>query len=361
MATQSQIEANRRNAQKSTGPRTQEGKERSRANALKHGLSGDGVVTLPDDAAIIDERRRSWRELFGRLDAEQEHLFEVMVVNSVRVERCQRLEVELTGQLSGRAAVEWDEDRRLAAEQVAVGLQRRPALTVRTLRQTPQGCDWLLDRWESLAESLADGGTWDEDQTELALDLLGVPLGASEKLPWDETNPPAVLVAEVMKELEERKKSIEPRDSLEQAGVMRGVEFSTPPALARLRRYENACHRKFLWARKELQIPRSFADRAKPKASRAIPFGLDDMPPDPLYPRDPGLQKGFPVKEFIRSLEAVKHPDDLVHGAVLPAPNPPVKRDTRPLVAPPAGPQGVSYVSVSASPSGSPSHRPLHA
>jgi hypothetical protein len=39
MASPRQIEANRRNAQKSTGPRTQAGKARSRLNAVKHGLA----------------------------------------------------------------------------------------------------------------------------------------------------------------------------------------------------------------------------------------------------------------------------------------------------------------------------------
>jgi hypothetical protein len=37
MATQAQINANRRNAKKSTGPKTQEGKNRSRMNAVVHG------------------------------------------------------------------------------------------------------------------------------------------------------------------------------------------------------------------------------------------------------------------------------------------------------------------------------------
>jgi len=38
MATESQIKANRKNAQKSTGPRTEEGKEAASQNATKHGL-----------------------------------------------------------------------------------------------------------------------------------------------------------------------------------------------------------------------------------------------------------------------------------------------------------------------------------
>ena len=49
MTTQRQAESNRRNAHDhATGPRTLEGKEASRRNALTHGLAGTGAV-LPQD------------------------------------------------------------------------------------------------------------------------------------------------------------------------------------------------------------------------------------------------------------------------------------------------------------------------
>src|SRR5947208_11247969 len=59
MATDKQTEANRRNAQKSTGPSTAEGKVRSSRNALKTGIHAELLVIYDEKAedlqALIDE------------------------------------------------------------------------------------------------------------------------------------------------------------------------------------------------------------------------------------------------------------------------------------------------------------------
>src|SRR5674476_1248347 len=51
MATPAQITANRANAQKSTGPRSAEGKSVSRFNALKHGMDAASIVIPGEDPA----------------------------------------------------------------------------------------------------------------------------------------------------------------------------------------------------------------------------------------------------------------------------------------------------------------------
>jgi hypothetical protein len=73
-----QIEANRRNALRSTGPRTEEGKRASRCNALRHGLTAETVIDGLEDgedyrgfeAAVIadyDAQTAVERELVLRL------------------------------------------------------------------------------------------------------------------------------------------------------------------------------------------------------------------------------------------------------------------------------------------------------
>jgi hypothetical protein len=48
MATEKQILANRGNAKKSTGPKTEEGKLRTSLNAMRHGLTGQ-VTLMPEE------------------------------------------------------------------------------------------------------------------------------------------------------------------------------------------------------------------------------------------------------------------------------------------------------------------------
>jgi hypothetical protein len=57
MASIRQIEANRRNAKRSTGPKTAGGKARSSRNALRHGLAGSCTPDDPELAGLMNAIR----------------------------------------------------------------------------------------------------------------------------------------------------------------------------------------------------------------------------------------------------------------------------------------------------------------
>lgn len=59
MTSRAQVEANRKSAKKSTGPRTPEGKAKSSANALKHGLSAEQIVLPDEDSKEFESLRQS--------------------------------------------------------------------------------------------------------------------------------------------------------------------------------------------------------------------------------------------------------------------------------------------------------------
>lgn len=61
-----QIEANRRNARQSTGPTTLPGKNRSRRNAIRHGLCAENVITAIED---IEDYRAFEKAVVADYDA----------------------------------------------------------------------------------------------------------------------------------------------------------------------------------------------------------------------------------------------------------------------------------------------------
>ena len=60
MGTIRQDAANRANSLLSTGPTSDAGTQKSRANALKHGLAGGGLVLPDEDLEVVAERVAQW-------------------------------------------------------------------------------------------------------------------------------------------------------------------------------------------------------------------------------------------------------------------------------------------------------------
>ncbi len=84
MATQSQIDANRRNAQKSTGP-TPEGRDAVRHNTLKHGLTAQLLLPSKEEQIELDRLCDAFETEFQPVGPTEESLLENLVAAKWRL------------------------------------------------------------------------------------------------------------------------------------------------------------------------------------------------------------------------------------------------------------------------------------
>jgi len=96
MASDKQIEANRLNAQKSTGPRSPEGKDRSRFNSLQSGIDAESLVLPGEDPAAAETLRAEYYELYQPETAAERDTLDGIVHSVCLLRRFRRLEPQLT-------------------------------------------------------------------------------------------------------------------------------------------------------------------------------------------------------------------------------------------------------------------------
>jgi len=88
-------EINRANAQLSTGPRTQEGKQRSSLNALRHGLTGQIVVMPTEDLQAYQRHVASFVDDLRPKGPMESHLVQSLADTAWRLNRVASLEANL--------------------------------------------------------------------------------------------------------------------------------------------------------------------------------------------------------------------------------------------------------------------------
>lgn len=205
------IEANRRNAQKSTGPRTPEGKARSSRNALKHGLTARQVVLPNEDPEAFDAELAEWVEYYRPASPAERAMVERAVHAQWKLRRCARVETATLSERVRHAEQQFDLDQQALADDLGRRLSvdplgrfyrppsRDPALNeamrraevddppglARRLWSFAAGVDWLLARWNELAGALRRDGFWHTPEGYLAVRLLG-------RRPEDVLDDPAV-------------------------------------------------------------------------------------------------------------------------------------------------------------------------
>jgi hypothetical protein len=93
MATTPQITANQENAQRSTGPQTDQGKAAVSQNALKHGLTAPFDILPQEDQDEFDALLQSYRDEFEPTGQHQNFLVNQMTQSRWSLARAQRLEI----------------------------------------------------------------------------------------------------------------------------------------------------------------------------------------------------------------------------------------------------------------------------
>ncbi len=136
MSSLRKIQANRRNAQRSTGPKSQEGKTASSHNATRHGLSSDRLVVLPGESQQdLDALIQALNDEFEPATETERHYVERMIHARWKLLRAERLEAE---------AFEW----------VLEGPETLPSADRRILRDLsdPSGLINRVERYAASAE-----------------------------------------------------------------------------------------------------------------------------------------------------------------------------------------------------------------
>src|SRR6202050_4170546 len=95
MPTEAQINANRLNAQKSTGPNTPEGKAASSLNALKSGIHAHTQIIPGEDPAELEALAKEFHLHFHPADPNQLSLVDALVDAEWTQRRLRRIEAAL--------------------------------------------------------------------------------------------------------------------------------------------------------------------------------------------------------------------------------------------------------------------------
>ncbi len=205
MVSEAKIAANRRNATKSCGPKTEAGKNAARFNALKHGLTAEIAMLPEEDAAVYDSWRSDWFDVYkprnGLEAAKVERSFYLWwqlgrIARAQSAQLCEKARtaegerqasearetIELSIQLFlPTPEARWgtaENSKRAGERDKAPGTRDRgfehPALIESRLEELEDGCRWLHAQWKEEAAILEAGKAWGAIECFKAIRLMGM-------------------------------------------------------------------------------------------------------------------------------------------------------------------------------------------
>jgi len=140
MASLKQIEANRLNARKSSGPRTANGKASSSQNALKTGIDAQSVVIHGDDPADLEALTAEYLQRFHPRTPEQRHYVDWLIRDDWQLRRLAKADAQIWDRAMNRA-YQLDDDAPLGHafeidDKTFMRLQRRIDSTHRSYQKS---------------------------------------------------------------------------------------------------------------------------------------------------------------------------------------------------------------------------------
>ena len=286
MKTNFQDEARKANAQKSTGPRTPEGKAKSRVNNVRHGLAGNGTCLTAELQAIFDERRLEAGAKIDHLNEHSVRLEDELLLASMRVDACRRARYKAVTE-------RWDSSHEMEALELAGKLRRDPELNDKKLERTAQGVAWKLKNLEDLIGELETNQALTAEQLGQAYDLLGVPI-ARRRATLEADDAPYAL--ELLRKHYERLTTLRdevllPTEEEDKTCAMLGVPVNETKELTLLRRYERENSNKYFRLAEKLGLQvRKGPALASPKDQAPVAEG-------PTVAKQPPVEEPSPVIE----------------------------------------------------------------
>jgi hypothetical protein len=295
MATsEKQVQANLKNSKLSTGPTSELGKKVAAANSAKRGgISGEGKSLSPEMWERVAATKYVLAQGNKPVDQYDHWLIEQAAVASVLMTECDDQLIGLTEGQADLACAGWHTQKEIEAGDLAQYLGRHPYRTSRKLRQSPEGCRYLIDLWRCVQALLLKAGELTPELHQRILDLLGIApelraAGLTElDAPTDDTTAPVCRAQAIIeRELASLHTLLDSPElqAVSEKARLRTIE-GTEPWKSReaglIIRYRAAHARKFHWCMTELKRRRN--ERARQgRAVGSLP--RSEVPRSPATP-----------------------------------------------------------------------------
>jgi hypothetical protein len=247
--------------------RTEGGYDRSRRNAVSHGLTATEVFPEQLERLIAQLLAELTEHYLPRPGLEA-RLIRDMAVNMAKLEYCDELPKLDRLRVEARAQLCWDSDQQKVANRLGGRLAKAPELVAPALEATLHGTRRLLALWSGILEAVETNGALDEAQHVLVHDLLAVPLvlrNGSQRVPAA-TDAPALkeLANSEMNRL--RRLQIEQLVALDEqwkALALAGMPYAADADTRNFKRYETTARNNLNQAREEFRRARAEAEAAE--------------------------------------------------------------------------------------------------